>query len=158
MFCSNRQLELKSCRVANSRGAVLVEFAVSLFLVWVLCSGVYGFGYAFYVYNRLLTAVMNAAELGAKLDYDTSDTDAYTTALKNMVLYGDTTAGTAPIVTGLSASNIVVTIGTDFSSMPRDVTVSIQNYSIDVIFRRISLADKPRAVARYFGKVICSGC
>jgi Flp pilus assembly protein TadG len=39
----------------------MVELAVSFMVIWLLFSGVYSFGYAFYVYNRLQTAVADAA-------------------------------------------------------------------------------------------------
>lgn len=135
-----------------------MEFTISFFLMWLLFSGVYGFGYAFWVYNRLLTAVVDAAALGAKLDYDISDTAAYSTALQNMVLYGDTAAGTAVLVPGLTAAQVVVTVGRDSASIPRDVTVAIQGYSIDAIFRRVVLTGKPAATMRFAGRVVCSRC
>jgi hypothetical protein len=126
--------------------------------MWMLFSGVYGFGYSFYVYNRLLTAVVDAAALGAKLDYDTSDPAAYSTALQNMVLYGDTVAGTAVVVPGLTATQVVVTVSLDSASIPRDVTIAIRGYSINAISFRIPLTDKPGATMRFSGKVVCSRC
>ena len=54
-----------SSTAKGERGSVLVEFAITFFAVWLIFSGVYAFGYAFYVYNRLETAVANAALLGA---------------------------------------------------------------------------------------------
>lgn len=142
----------------NQRGSALVEFALSFFVVWLLFSGVYSFGYAFYVYNRLQTAVANASLLAAVYDYDASSTSAYTNAIKNMVVFGDTTAGTTPIVPGLTASNVVVSMGTDANAVPRDVQVSISNYPINAVFRTITLVNKPRAIARYTGRWQCSSC
>ena len=147
-----------SKRRRGERGTALVEFAICFFVVWMLFSGVYAFGYGFYVYNRLETAVANAALVGASYDYDSSNAAAYTTAVRNMVLYGDITAGTTPVVPGLAASNVQVSVGMDANSVPRDVQVSISNYAISAVFRTFTLINKPRAVARYTGRWLCTGC
>src|SRR5215469_15201247 len=76
-------------RRKKERGNAVLEFALGWSILWTVFAGVYQYGYAFYVYNRLMTAVSNAAELGAKIGYDTGDTNAYTTTLQNMVLYAD---------------------------------------------------------------------
>ena len=58
---------MRSIRKNSERGNALLEFAVGWTVLWFLFAGVYQFGYAFYVYNVLLTAVANAAELGSKI-------------------------------------------------------------------------------------------
>ena len=142
----------------GERGSALVEFALSFFTVWMIFSGVYTFGYSFYVYNRLEMAVSNAALVGAGYDYDSSNPAAYTTAVRNMVLYGDVNAGTALVVPGLTAANVQVSVGKDANQVPRDVQVSISNYQLSAVFRRLTLVDKPRAVARFTGRWLCTGC
>src|SRR5437762_5538121 len=111
--------------IQSERGNVMLEFALGFSLLWMMFSGVYQVGYSFYVYNVLMTSVANAAELGSKLDYDTSSPDAYSAALKNMVLYGDETAGARPAVPNLTASNVNVNLTLDAAGIPRDVTVTI---------------------------------
>ena len=59
-------------RSHSRHGSAVIEFALGWSVLWLLFSGVYQFGYAFYTYNSLLTSVANAAELGSKLDYDTA--------------------------------------------------------------------------------------
>lgn len=139
-------------------GSALVEFAISFSVVWLLFSGVYSFGYSLYIYNRLQTAVANAVQLGATWDYDSSNASTYTTAIRNMVLYGDTSTGTSPIVPNLSASHVLVSIGTDAKQVPRDVQVSVSGYSIKSVFQTIVLTGKPRAITRYTGRWLCSAC
>jgi Flp pilus assembly protein TadG len=132
----------------------MLEFALGFFMLWAIFAGVYQIGYCFYVYNALLTSVSNAAELGSKLAYDTSDNgSAYTTALKNMVLYGDETAGTKVIVPNLTAANVSVTVNVDSAGMPDDVTVAITGYSIDALFQKYSLTNKPRVTTLYYGQI-----
>jgi Flp pilus assembly protein TadG len=150
MFCSNKR--------RKQRGNALVEFAIGWSVLWLVFSGAYDFGYSFYVYNRLLTAVSDAAELGSKISYDTADPSAFTTTLQNMVLYGTETTGTSPIVSGLAASNVSVHVTLDANSIPRDVTVSISSYSINCFFQTITLTGKPRATVKYFGQLACSTC
>ena len=75
-----------------------------------------------------------------------------------MVLYGNTAAGTTPIVPGLTSSNVTVSLSTDTNLVPRDVEVAVTGYSINTIFRTIALTGKPKAVARYTGRWLCTGC
>src|SRR5579863_2576577 len=127
MSCSNKEIKTHPAnepgknagslvgtrRAKGQRGNALLEFSIGFFLLWLLFSGTYVFGYSFYVYNRLLAATNDAAELGAKISYDTGNPSAFTTTLQNMVLYGQETAGTSPIVPGLTANNVSVSVTTD---------------------------------------------
>jgi Flp pilus assembly protein TadG len=140
----------------SERGNAMVEFAVGFWFLWTMFCGVYQIGYSYYVYNSLLTACANAAELGARLGYDTGSPSTYTTALQNMVLYGDETAGTKAIVPNLTAGNVNVNVTVDTLGVPRDVTVSITGYSINAIFTSYLLTGKPRATSLYYGVVSCS--
>jgi hypothetical protein len=136
----------------------MVELALGFSLFWAMFTGVYQIGYAYYVYNSLLTSVANAAELAAKLSYDTGDAGTagvYQTAVKNMVVYGDETAGTKPIVPGLTTANVNVTMN-PATGTPQDVTVSITGYSINSIFTTYALTNKPRATSLYYGTITCS--
>jgi Flp pilus assembly protein TadG len=141
----------------SERGNALLEFALGFAVLWALFAGLYQFGYSFYVYNAVMTSVENAAELGSKMTYDTANPSHFTTAVTNMVLYGNTTAGTNPIVPGLSSSNVTVSLNLQ-NSIPTDVTVSISNYSVDCLFTKFNFNGKPRATAVYMGQVTCSTC
>lgn len=152
---------MKARRGKPQRGNVLIEFALGWSVLWLLFGGLYQFGYSFFVYNQLQTAVANAAELGSKLDYDISDTGnptRFQQTLQNMVVYGDETAGTTPIVPGLTTSNVNVLVTLDAQSIPRDITITISNYTYSAIFASFTPLNKPRATTKYFGEVICSTC
>src|SRR5262249_55770439 len=144
----------------SERGNAVLEFALGFSVLWMLFAGVYQFGYAFYVYNRLMAAVTNAAQLGAKISYDTGDPSTFATKLKNMVVYADesTPDNPSPIVSGLSDSNVNVSVTTDANGIPRDVTVTIVNYQINTLFKTFTLVSKPRATTMYYGLVTCSTC
>jgi Flp pilus assembly protein TadG len=142
----------------SERGNAMLEFAIGFFVLWAMFSGVYQFGYAFYVYNALLASVNDAAQLGSKLGYDTASPSSYATSLRNMVVYGDETAGSTPIVPNLTTGNVVVTVNLDSAGMPNDVTVAINDYSINALFTSFSLSNKPRVTTGYYGQVSCSTC
>ncbi len=135
----------------------MLEFAIAFPLLWACFAGLFQMGYTFYVYNALMTSVANAAALGAKMNYDLSQTDRFNAALKNMVVYGNTTTGNTPIVAGLSTANVSVSVNAQ-ASIPTAVTVSIQNYSIDAVFTRFTFSGKPRATMPYMGVIDCTGC
>jgi len=141
----------------SERGHAVLEFALGWSLLWIMFSGVYQVGYAFYVYNVLMTSVAGAAQLGARLGYDTASPSTYTTKLKNMVVYGDTTAGTAPIVPNLTTGNVNVTMS-PATGTPQDVTVTISSYTINGLFTSYTLTNKPRATMLYYGQISCSTC
>ncbi|HLG99412.1 MAG TPA: TadE/TadG family type IV pilus assembly protein [Bryobacteraceae bacterium] len=145
----------------RQRGNALVEFAIGWSVLWAIFAGVWQFGYSFYIYNLLQTAVADAAELGAKMDYDIADTanpTQFQQKLQNMVVYADETAGTNPIVPGIAISNVSVAVTLDSQSMPRAVTVSITNYRISAVIGNFMLINKPRATTKYYGTITCSTC
>jgi Flp pilus assembly protein TadG len=141
----------------SERGNALLEFALGFAVLWALFAGLYQFGYSFYVYNAVMTSVENAAELGSKMTYDTANPSRFTTAVTNMVLYGNTTAGANPIVPGLSNSNVSIDLNLQ-NSIPTGVTVSISNYAVDCLFAKFTFNGKPRASTTYMGQVTCSTC
>ena len=148
---------MKAMKKQSERGNALVEFALAFFVLWLMFSGIFQFGYSFYVYNTVMTSVTNAAQLGSTMKYDTSNPSQFTTALKNMVVYGNTTAGTTPIVPGLSTSNVNVSVNPS-STFPTDITITITSFSIDAVFTKFNFTNKPRATTAYMGQIVCSGC
>jgi Flp pilus assembly protein TadG len=149
---------MKGLRKTSERGNAMLEFAVAWSILWAMFAGVYEIGYAYYVYNVLMTSVANPAEFGSKLGYDTASPASYITALKNMVVYGDETAGTKPLVPNLTSSNVNVNVSLDMAGMPRDVTVTVTGYSTTALFTSYALNNKPRATTLYFGQISCSTC
>jgi Flp pilus assembly protein TadG len=142
----------------SQRGSAILEFALGWTFLWLLFSGVYQYGSSFYTYNRLMTLVANAAELGAKIQYDTGDASAYNTKVLNMVLYGSETAGSSTIVPGLDSSNVSIVVTNDANSIPRDLTVKIVNFQIASFFSPSTINGKPRATNLYYGQVVCASC
>ncbi len=149
---------MKLIRRKSERGNAMLEFALGFSLLWSLFSGIYQIGYAYYIYDRLTVATANAVQLGSRLAYDTGSPATFSTALKNMVLYGSETAGTYPIVPNLTAANVAVDAHLDANGIPRYVTVNITNYTINALFTSFTLPNKPGATGQYYGQINCSGC
>src|SRR5947209_2186632 len=90
------------------RGNVMIEFAISATLLIYVFSGVFQFGYSFHLYDGLVEAVRNGVRYAslAKISNaaDSTIPSAYSTAVKNMVVYGTPTPaqGQVPVVSGLS--------------------------------------------------------
>mgnify|MGYP001563386215 CR=1 FL=1 len=132
----------------------MIEFALSWALLWAVFAGLFQFGYAFRVYNRLKTNVGNAAQFAAKMDYDTANPTLFADNLKNLVVYGDLTQGAnSAVVPNLTPSNVTVAV-TLVNNMPRYVTVSITGYSVNAIFTNFNFTGKPRATIAYIGNIL----
>lgn len=152
MPSTHRVLRIRS----SSKGVALIEFALSWVLMWTIFWGLFEFGYAFYSYNVLLTSVSNAAELGSKMTFDGADPSAFTTAIKNMVVYGDEAAGTNPLLPNLSVSNVNVSLRPD-NVGPQYITVDV-TYQLDAVLAKFQLTNKPQVTTAFNGKTLCSGC
>jgi len=144
-------------RQRNQSGSSLVEFGVSLGLLWMLFAGVYQFGYAFYIYNKLQLNVSNAAMFASQATYDADQPTLFTDTIKNLVLYGTTTTGSKPIAPNLATSNVEITMN-PVAGLPTVITIKIKNYQITSIFAKYMLQDKPRVTTLYIGQVTCSTC
>jgi Flp pilus assembly protein TadG len=140
----------------SERGSVFVEFALSSILLIAVFTGTFQFGYTFYVYNSLLTAV-NVAARYASLHSLTNNGDAtipasFRTDVQNIAVYGTATpAGNAqPVAPGLTINNINVTVNFDQTNKPATVSVSLTGYEVDAI-RTFTFTGKPLVQMDYFG-------
>ncbi len=71
----------------------MIELAVCAGVMVSCLAGVFQFGYTFYVYNQLVTAVGNGGRYAAMRTYreaTASDLEKGRAAIQNMVVYGDT--------------------------------------------------------------------
>jgi Flp pilus assembly protein TadG len=132
----------------------MVEFALAVGLLLPMLFGTFEFGYAFYTYNRLIAAVREGGRYASLRTYDSSTTtpsDAYLTAVKNAVVYGNQAGSGTPVVSGLTTSQIGVTM-TMNNGVPDIVTVSVTNFTIDTLITTLNLANKPSAAFRFEGR------
>ncbi|HYM08296.1 MAG TPA: TadE/TadG family type IV pilus assembly protein [Terriglobales bacterium] len=144
----------------NTRGNALVEFALSFGLLLAVFSGVWQFGYTFYIYNGLVSAVRNGARYGALADYDggSSNGASYKANVANMAVYGtaNPASGASPIVPGLTTSKVSVVPTVDSAGVPSRVTVQITGFTIpddlSGIFAAFTLNGKPSCSFEYTGR------
>jgi Flp pilus assembly protein TadG len=142
-------------RKSRESGSAMVEFALSALLMFTVCGGMFQFGYSMFVYNQLTSSVRAAARYGALIPYtsttSTPRTD-YSTAVKNVALYGDPAAasGSAPLVRNMAASNVEIAV-TMSGTTARQITVRVINFTVDVVFGKITFNQKPSVTFTYNG-------
>jgi Flp pilus assembly protein TadG len=144
----------KALRLARNRdGNAMLEFAIGAGVLVAAFTGTFQFGYTFLQYNNLENAVARGARYASLVPYDSATTTpsaAFQTAVKNMVLYGSPTAGTSPVLTGLTTGNVSLTV-TFANGVPSAMTVSINGYTINSIFTTTNLTNKPQVTYAYQG-------
>src|SRR5262249_47278297 len=104
-------------RRTSQAGNATVELALSTLLLWSLLGGAFRFGYSMYIYEALVSQVAAAARYASHVDFDSAHT--FVSTVQNMAVYGSPTAGTTPIVPGMTTSNISVAWATDSTGMPQ---------------------------------------
>lgn len=132
----------------------MLEFAAGVPLIFLILSGCFQFGYYFYIYDRLETAVRAGARYASIRSYNSaSATPAadFTAAVKNVVIYANPAGGTNTTAPGLTSANVNLAV-TMKNNVPDQMYVSITGYQIDAIFAAFTLVDKPAARFRYSGR------
>ena len=144
----------KALRLARNRdGNAMLEFAIGAGVLVAAFTGTFQFGYTFLQYNNLENAVARGARYASLVPYDSATTTpsaAFQTAVKNMVLYGSPTAGTSPVLTGLTTENVKLTV-TFANGVPSAMTVYVDGYTINSIFTSTTLTKKPQVTYAYQG-------
>ncbi len=135
------------------RGSSVVEFALGSGVILVAFMGTFQFGYTLLQYNRLENAVVQGVRYASLIPYDSNTTApsaAFQAAVQNMVLYGSPTTGTTPVLSGLTAQNVTLTV-TFTNGIPSAMTVAITGYTIDGLFGSSTLTGKPQISYPYQG-------
>jgi len=131
----------------------MVEFALGVGVMLAAFTGTFQFGYTFLQYNNLQNAVARGARYASLVPYDSPNATpsaAFKTAVQNMVLYGTPTAGATPVLPGLGTGNVNLTV-TFTNGIPAIMTVSVSGYTIDSIFAKSVLTNKPQVMFAYQG-------
>jgi hypothetical protein len=140
-------------RRASERGNSLVEFALVAPMLTALFLGAVQFGYVCYAYERLSSAVRAGARYGSMQTYEASAEEAYTIAVKNIVVYGDPAGGGKPLLPGLIGANVEVSVMFT-KSIPSDVDVQIVGYQMPALLKAMQLNGKPRVRFPYMGRYV----
>jgi Flp pilus assembly protein TadG len=144
---------MKHARRNAAAGNAALELALTFLMLWTLLGGAFRFGYAMYVYESLVSAVAGAARYGARVDFDATG-HSFVSAVKNMAVYGSPTGGTPALAPGLTTANIDVTWTTDASGIPRSMTVSVINYTVNAVFQTFTFSGKPSVTAHFAGRYL----
>ena len=115
---------------------MLLEFTLAFMMMFGFFAGIFQFGYTFYAYNTLVSAVRQGARYAAGRPHDAG----FESAVKNQVVYGNPNppADAKPTLDGLTTSNVAVRF------TPADVTVPITNFQINAVFSTVTLSDRPK--------------
>ena len=120
-------------------------------------AGTVQFGYTFYVYNQLVTAVGNGGRYAAMRTYRAAsdrDLEKGKAAIRNMVAYGDTRpeSGAISQVANLKPENVDIDWLMDEAGKPSAVSVSIVNYTVDAAFGMFRFSGKPVVEYPFVGR------
>lgn len=141
----------------REKGHAMLELAFSAAVMVACLGGTFEFGYTFYVYNQLVTAVGNGGRYAARRTYrgaTPQDVEKGAAAIRNMVVYGDARpkAGAAPVVANLKPEDVDVHWVRDASGAPDAVDVAIREYSVDAVFKRFTFTGRPGVEFPFVGK------
>ena len=145
-------------------GSVFVEFALCATLLLLVFLGTFQFGFAFYNYNELTNAVRSGARYASMAKISNQGNGvvptAYTTAIKNMVVYGSPSPSQSatPRVAGLLPANVSVTVDFDAKFVPQTVTVKVSSFTIDTVVKQFPITDKPSLQMAFVGQYCPISC
>jgi Flp pilus assembly protein TadG len=137
----------------REKGHAMIELALSATVMVACLAGTFQFGYTFYVYNQLVTAVGNGGRYAATRTLR-AETDKAEKAIRNMVVYGDAQPGidAQPAVVGLTPDQIEVRWVKDESGTPVAVGVSIREYSVNAVFKTVTFGGRPGVEFPFVGR------
>lgn len=141
----------------RERGHAMLELAISAGVMVSCLVGTFQFGYTFYTYNQLVTAVGNGARYAAQRTYRSGAAqglDRGNAAIRNMVVYGDAqpAAEATPIAPKLTPADVEVHWDLAGDGTPLNVNVAIKGYTMDAIFRSFTFDGRPSVQFPYVGK------
>jgi Flp pilus assembly protein TadG len=144
-------------RARDERGHAMLELALCAGVLVSCLAGTFQFGYTFYVYNQLVTAVGNGGRYAAMRTYRAAtpgDIDKGRTAIRNIVVYGDAqpAVDAVAVVAGLTPDQVDVRWVTDESSAPTAVNISVRSFSVNAIFKTFTFSGRPGVEFPFVGK------
>src|SRR6266576_6362517 len=98
-------------RFYSRRGNAMIEFALATGILVPAFVGTFQFGYTFHVYNNLNSAIRGGARYASMQSYDSgtsTPSTAFSTAVANMVVYGNSAGTGNPVAPGLRIANVQV--------------------------------------------------
>lgn len=147
-------------RRSAQKGHAMLELAACAGVLVTCLAGTFQFGYTFYVYNQLVTAVGNGARYASGRTYraaSSKDVEKGAGAIRNMVVYGDPrpAPGTAPVVPGLKPEEVEVKwvfAERQEGGAPEFVDVSIVRHPVNAVFANFTFSGRPSVEFPYLGR------
>jgi Flp pilus assembly protein TadG len=136
----------------------MLELAFSAMVMVSCLTGTFQFGYTFYVYNELVTAVGDAGRYAANRTYRAAtpqDIEKVKTAVRNMAVFGNPSpaADAIPIAAGLTTQQVQVDyVAGEQGGAPTAVDVSISNYAVRAVFGSFTFNKRPLAEFPFVGR------
>jgi Flp pilus assembly protein TadG len=138
----------------RERGVAVIQLTFLIPILTALFLGTWSMGYSCYIYSELEDAVRSGARYGSLISYDAANTSAFTTAVQNVVVYADPAGGTTPVISGLTTSQVNVTV-LPAGAEPTSVTVSITGYKLYTMYMTtFTLTNKPWLTLPYLGHYV----
>jgi Flp pilus assembly protein TadG len=137
----------------SRRGNAMLELALATGILVPAFTGTFQFGYTFYVYNNLESAVRGGARYASMRNYDSrtsTPSTAFSTAVQNMVVYGNTDGTGTPVAPDLTTANVQV-LPNMKGAIPESITVQINNFAVNAIFKTYTFNTKPSTTFPYTG-------
>ena len=151
------------------RGNALVEFALGASALTLLMLGTFRFGYTFYVYDQLQSAVRNGARYASMRPYRTTAAGSPCAqnidAVKYMTVYGEPVTDMGSLsatgyqrAKGLALANVSVVYTPSTGVQPTEVEVRITNFTINGVVGSTTLTNKPFAKLPFMGPYAYATC
>lgn len=131
----------------------MIEFALATGILVPAFAGTFQFGYTFQVYNNLNSAVRGGARYASMQSYNSgtsTPSTAFSTAVQNVVVYGNSAGTGNPVAPGLTTANVQV-LAVMKGAIPSSITVQITGYTVDAVFRSFTFNGKPSTTFAYTG-------
>jgi hypothetical protein len=144
-------------RNRTQRGHAMLELAFSAALMVTCLTGTLQFGYTFYVYDKLVSAVGNGGRYAAQRTYRAAtpqDLEKGEAAIRNMVVYGDPepAADAVPLAPGLTPAQVEVSYVGGEAGAPSAVDVSIVNYTVHAVAGSFTFNRRPFVEFPFVGR------
>lgn len=132
----------------SQKGHAMLELAISAGVMVTFLGGTFQFGYTFYVYNQLVSAVGDGARY-ASVRPLSGDREIDKTAVRNMVVYGESkpSPNATPVVRNLTPEHVDVAYAEDGET----VHVAIRGYKVDALFGEFEFTGRPGVEFPYIG-------
>jgi Flp pilus assembly protein TadG len=141
----------------NRKGHAVLELALSAGVMVTILGGTFQYGYSFYVYNQLVTAVGNGARYAAQRTYrsaDSEDIEKGREAIRNMVVFGDShpLSTAVPVIPHLKPADVEVEWIAGENGAPEAVAVRVKEYKVDAVFGDVTLSGCPAVEFPFVGR------